>query len=56
MGRGDKRTEKGKRTRGSYGKSRVKAQLKARARKAPETAESIAAAKTEAAPAEQASA
>jgi ribosomal small subunit protein bTHX len=34
MGRGDKRTEKGKRTRGSYGKSRSKATLKARARTA----------------------
>ncbi len=31
MGRGDKRTEKGKRTRGSYGKSRDKSKLKARA-------------------------
>lgn len=38
MGRGDKRTAKGKRTRGSYGKSRDKDQLKARARKAPQTA------------------
>jgi ribosomal small subunit protein bTHX len=31
MGRGDKRTEKGKRTRGSFGKSRSKSGLKARA-------------------------
>lgn len=31
MGRGDKRTEKGKRTRGSFGKSRDKSKLKARA-------------------------
>ena len=31
MGRGDKRTEKGKRTRGSFGKSRDRSKLKARA-------------------------
>ncbi|MBC8378766.1 MAG: 30S ribosomal protein THX [Planctomycetes bacterium] len=31
MGRGDKRTEKGKRTRGSFGKCRDKSKLKARA-------------------------
>ena len=31
MGRGDKRTEKGKRARGSFGKSRDKSALKARA-------------------------
>jgi ribosomal small subunit protein bTHX len=34
MGRGDKRTEKGKRTRGSYGKTRSKTTLKARAKAA----------------------
>ena len=34
MGRGDKRTEKGKRCRGSFGKSRDKDQLKARAKAA----------------------
>ncbi len=34
MGRGDKRTEKGKRTRGSFGKSRDKSKLKARAKAA----------------------
>ena len=34
MGRGDKRTEKGKRSRGSYGKSRNKAALKTRAKAA----------------------
>lgn len=34
MGRGDKRTAKGKRTRGSFGNSRDREQLKARARKA----------------------
>ncbi len=34
MGRGDKRTEKGKRTRGSFGKSRDRDALKARARAA----------------------
>jgi ribosomal small subunit protein bTHX len=34
MGRGDKRTEKGKRTRGSFGKSRDRSKLKARARAA----------------------
>jgi len=34
MGRGDKRTAKGKRTRGSYGNTRDRDQLKARARKA----------------------
>ena len=34
MGRGDKRTEKGKRTRGSFGKSRNKNLLKARSRTA----------------------
>jgi ribosomal small subunit protein bTHX len=51
MGRGDKRTEKGKRTRGSYGKSRNKAALKTRARAAK------AAPKKEAAkPAEEATA
>ena len=31
MGRGDKRTEKGKRTRGSFGNARSRDQLKARA-------------------------
>ncbi|MHC4835092.1 MAG: 30S ribosomal protein THX [Planctomycetota bacterium] len=31
MGRGDKRTEKGKRARGSFGKARNKSGLKARA-------------------------
>ena len=31
MGRGDKRTEKGKRARGSFGNSRSKSGLKARA-------------------------
>jgi len=34
MGRGDKRTEKGKRTRGSFGKSRDRDALKARAKAA----------------------
>jgi ribosomal small subunit protein bTHX len=34
MGRGDKRTAKGKRTRGSFGNTRVREQLKARARNA----------------------
>ena len=34
MGRGDKRTEKGKRARGAYGKSRNKTALKARAKTA----------------------
>lgn len=50
MGRGDKRTEKGKRTRGSYGKARNKTTLKARARAAK------AAPKKEDKPAETASA
>ncbi len=31
MGRGDKRSEKGKRARGSFGKARDKSKLKARA-------------------------
>ena len=48
MGRGDKRTEKGKRARGSFGKSRDRDKLKERAKlakaapkeeKATETAE-----------------
>ena len=34
MGRGDKRTEKGKRARGSFGKSRNKSALKTRAKAA----------------------
>ena len=34
MGRGDKRTEKGKRTRGSFGISRDRDKLKARAKTA----------------------
>ncbi|MBL7214152.1 MAG: 30S ribosomal protein THX [Phycisphaerae bacterium] len=34
MGRGDKRTEKGKRARSSYGKARNKTALKVRARAA----------------------
>ena len=34
MGRGDKRTERGKRARGSFGNARNKSQLKARARTA----------------------
>ncbi|MCE5185757.1 MAG: 30S ribosomal protein THX [Planctomycetaceae bacterium] len=34
MGRGDKRTAKGKRTRASFGNSRGREKLKARARKA----------------------
>lgn len=34
MGRGDKRTAKGKRCRGSFGNSRDKSQLKARAKAA----------------------
>lgn len=34
MGRGDKRTEKGKRARGSFGKNRNRDALKARARAA----------------------
>jgi ribosomal small subunit protein bTHX len=34
MGRGDKRTAKGKRTRGSFGNSRDREQLKVRSRKA----------------------
>jgi len=46
MGRGDKRTEKGKRTRGSFGNTRSKDKLKARARVAK------AAPKTEEKPAE----
>jgi len=51
MGRGDKRTAKGKRTRGSYGISRDKDKLKARAKKAatkPKAKEAASAAKTEA--------
>ena len=34
MGRGDKRTEKGKRARGSFGNARSKSALKARAKAA----------------------
>ena len=34
MGRGDKRTAKGKRTRGSFGNSRDRGKLKARAKTA----------------------
>lgn len=34
MGRGDKRTAKGKRTRGSFGNTRDREKLKARARNA----------------------
>jgi ribosomal small subunit protein bTHX len=47
MGRGDKRTAKGKRTRGSFGNSRDRDKLKARAKAA-------AAPKKEAKPAESA--
>ena len=51
MGRGDKRTAKGKRTRGSYGISRDKDKLKARAKAAaakPKAKEAASAEKTEA--------
>lgn len=50
MGRGDKRTEKGKRARGSFGKARSRDQLKARAviAKAGPKKEEKAAEKTEA--------
>jgi ribosomal small subunit protein bTHX len=47
MGRGDKKTTKGKRKKGSYGVSRnrktIKAQLKRAASKKPATAEAAAA-------------
>lgn len=51
MGRGDKRTERGKRTRGSYGNARSKTQLKTRARAAaakPKTEETPATEPTQA--------